>query len=129
RPLHRAERCVPRPLRLPLHHGGAGRRPGRDPGRLRPACGERRRHRVPDRAGRGGADRPAAPAGAAGVSTTGAALLARLDALAAFTDEPGRLTRLYLSPAHRAAADRVVGWMAEAGLAVRIDPMGTVVGR
>ncbi len=31
----------------------------------------------------------------------GRKLMARLDAFAAFTDEPGRLTRLFLSDAHR----------------------------
>jgi hypothetical protein len=30
----------------------------------------------------------------------------RLDALAEFTDEPGALTRLFLSPGHKAAACR-----------------------
>jgi allantoate deiminase len=53
----------------------------------------------------------------------------RLDALARFTDEPGRLTRLYLSPAHKAAALQVRHWMAEAGMEVRIDAVGNVVGR
>jgi hydantoinase/carbamoylase family amidase len=53
----------------------------------------------------------------------------RLDALARFTDEPGRLTRLYLSPAHKAAALQVQHWMAEAGMDARIDAVGNVVGR
>jgi allantoate deiminase len=59
----------------------------------------------------------------------GAVLMARLDALAAFTDEPGRLSRFYLTPAHRAAAETVRGWMQEAGLAAEIDAVGNVVGR
>lgn len=49
--------------------------------------------------------------------------------LAAFTDGDGNLTRLYLSPAHRAAADRVASWMREAGLDVGQDALGTVRGR
>jgi hydantoinase/carbamoylase family amidase len=49
--------------------------------------------------------------------------------LATISDEPGRLTRLYLSPAHRRAADRVRERMEEAGFATSIDPVGTVVGR
>lgn len=53
----------------------------------------------------------------------------RLDELAALTDEPGRITRLYLSPAHRKAADLVAGWMADAGMAPHIDAVGSVVGR
>src|SRR3978361_642228 len=63
------------------------------------------------------------------VAEIGAALMARLDALARFTDEPGRLTRFYLAPAHRAAADKLRGWMEEAGLTSEIDAIGNVVGR
>ena len=63
------------------------------------------------------------------VAEIGAALMARLDALARFTDEPGRLTRFYLTPAHRAAADQLRGWMEEAGLTSEIDAIGNVVGR
>ena len=51
-----------------------------------------------------------------------------IDALAAASDDPDRLTRLYLTPAHRRAADMVAGWMADAGLAVRMDAAGTVHG-
>ena len=53
----------------------------------------------------------------------------RIEALAAITDEPGRLTRLYLGPAHRQAAEVVSGWMRDAGMAVHMDAVGTVVGR
>jgi allantoate deiminase len=53
----------------------------------------------------------------------------RLDELAGFSDEEGVLTRLYLSPAHRKAAERVMEWMREAGMAARIDAVGNVVGR
>jgi hydantoinase/carbamoylase family amidase len=53
----------------------------------------------------------------------------RLEALAAFTDEPGRLTRLYLTPAHKAAALQVQRWMEEAGMTARLDAIGNVVGR
>src|SRR5215213_3438496 len=54
---------------------------------------------------------------------------AMIDALAAITAEPGRITRLYLTPEHRRAADLVARWMAEAGLSVREDGLGTVRGR
>lgn len=54
--------------------------------------------------------------------------LSRLDALAEITDEPGRITRLYLSPAHRRAADLVAEWMRELGLDVSEDAVGTVRG-
>jgi allantoate deiminase len=61
-------------------------------------------------------------------STLGEAIAARLIELAATSDERGRLTRLYLGPGHRAAADTVARWMQEAGMAVRIDALGSVVG-
>ncbi len=59
----------------------------------------------------------------------GRLLMQRLDALAAATDEPGRLTRLYLSPAHKQAIDLIGDWMRAAGLAVRMDALGTLIGR
>jgi allantoate deiminase len=59
----------------------------------------------------------------------GEVIIERLDALAALSDEPGKLTRLYLGPAHRKAADMVAGWMRQAGMTVRVDATSTVVGR
>jgi allantoate deiminase len=59
----------------------------------------------------------------------GARVMALIDDLARHTDEPGRLTRLYLSPAHRATAEAVLGLMREAGLIARMDAAGSVVGR
>ncbi len=56
-------------------------------------------------------------------------LMQRLDALALHSDEPGRLTRLYLSPAHKSAIEELSGWMREAGMQVRVDPLATVIGR
>jgi allantoate deiminase len=59
----------------------------------------------------------------------GETIAARLTELAAVSDEPSRLTRLYLGPGHRKAAELVAGWMREAGMTVRIDAAGSVVGR
>jgi allantoate deiminase len=59
----------------------------------------------------------------------GPQLMARIDALAAFTEVEGQLTRRYLSPAHIAAMRRVEAWMAEAGMVVRTDPLMSVLGR
>jgi allantoate deiminase len=59
----------------------------------------------------------------------GPALMARLEALAAFTEVPGQLTRRYLSPAHVAAMRQVETWMTQAGMSVRIDPLCSVFGR
>ncbi|ODN69671.1 allantoate amidohydrolase [Methylobrevis pamukkalensis] len=52
-----------------------------------------------------------------------------ISSLATLTDEPGRITRHYLSPAHRRATDLVGDWMRAAGLAVSLDALGTVRGR
>ena len=53
----------------------------------------------------------------------------RIGELARISDDPDRLTRLYLSPAHKQAAGLVAQWMREAGMSVRIDATGNVVGR
>ncbi|MBN9266462.1 MAG: Zn-dependent hydrolase [Alphaproteobacteria bacterium 64-6] len=59
----------------------------------------------------------------------GRRLMDRLDALARFSDAADGLTRLYLSPSHKRAADALAGWMREAGLDVRLDAVGTLIGR
>jgi hydantoinase/carbamoylase family amidase len=59
----------------------------------------------------------------------GAALMARLDALARFTETPGMVTRTYLTPAHQAAGRQLIDWMAEAGMTAGFDAVGNVVGR
>ncbi len=51
-----------------------------------------------------------------------------LRTLGAISDEPGRLTRLFLSPAHARAIDLVRSWMSTAGLAIRVDALATVHG-
>lgn len=59
----------------------------------------------------------------------GARAFAALQGLNRFTDEPGKLTRLYLSPAHRQAAEWTRGAMEVAGLTAFIDAAGSVQGR
>lgn len=59
----------------------------------------------------------------------GARAFAALEGLNRFTDEPGKLTRLYLSPAHRQAAEWTKGAMEVAGLSAFIDAAGSVQGR
>jgi allantoate deiminase len=56
-------------------------------------------------------------------------MMQRLDALAADTDEPGRISRFFLTPSHRKAIERVSGWMREAGMTVTLDAAANVVGR
>jgi hydantoinase/carbamoylase family amidase len=58
-----------------------------------------------------------------------ASLMQRLEALARVSDAQDGLTRLFLSNAHSQAARMVAGWMEDAGLAVRLDALGNVVGR
>jgi allantoate deiminase len=62
-------------------------------------------------------------------STLGERVMQRLDELATCSDVAGELTRLYLSPAHKAAVAKIRTWMAEAGMAVQLDPAASVVGR
>ncbi|WP_353181040.1 allantoate amidohydrolase [Bosea sp. (in: a-proteobacteria)] len=59
----------------------------------------------------------------------GARAFAALAGLNRFSDEQGKLTRLYLSPAHRQAAEWVKGAMEVAGLTAFIDAAGSVQGR
>jgi allantoate deiminase len=56
-------------------------------------------------------------------------VLERCDALAAFSEEDGRLTRRFATPALRAAGDAVADWMREAGMTAWRDAIGNVVGR
>lgn len=56
-------------------------------------------------------------------------LMAELDELATFSDDPHALTRLYLSPSHKAAAAWVLARMRRAGMVAEIDAAGTVAGR
>ena len=58
-----------------------------------------------------------------------AAVLARADELAACTEEAGRLTRRFATPALAEAGDLVTGWMREAGMRAGRDAIGNVVGR
>lgn len=52
----------------------------------------------------------------------------RCDLIAEHTMEPGRITRPYGTPALVEARDRIAGWMTQAGLATRVDAIGTLRG-
>src|SRR4051812_25181241 len=56
-------------------------------------------------------------------------VLARADELAAFTEEPGRITRPLATPALAQAMARLRDWMDEAGLETRSDALGNLAGR
>ncbi len=59
---------------------------------------------------------------------TAAQVVARCRELAAVSEEPGRLTRPFATPAMARANELVGGWMADAGLEVRVDEAGNLVG-
>lgn len=51
------------------------------------------------------------------------------DRLAEHTESPGMLTRTYLTAAHHGAAACIAAWMEAAGMTVRRDAAGNVIGR
>lgn len=58
----------------------------------------------------------------------GGEIARRIEQLAQCSEEQGRLTRPYLSAAHRRAADLTLAWMREAGMTARLDAIGNVRG-
>ncbi|MBR1148157.1 allantoate amidohydrolase [Bradyrhizobium sp. AUGA SZCCT0431] len=56
-------------------------------------------------------------------------IVGRINQLAAISETPEHLTRIFLSPEHRAAADLILSWMREAGMAAHLDAIGNVCGR
>ena len=60
-------------------------------------------------------------------SLSGLRIEQRLKELAAFTDVPGEMTRLTLSPAHKRSAGQVADWFGAAGMSAAIDPAGSVI--
>jgi allantoate deiminase len=63
------------------------------------------------------------------IDAFGARAEAMVKSLGTISAEPDRLVRLFLTPEHRRAADRVAGWMREVGLEISEDALGTVRGR
>jgi allantoate deiminase len=58
-----------------------------------------------------------------------ARIMERCDALARHSELPGGLTRVFLSPEARAATDKVLDWMREAGMQANLDAIGNAAGR
>ncbi|MFG1403612.1 allantoate amidohydrolase [Xanthobacter sediminis] len=56
-------------------------------------------------------------------------IVLRIEELAGISEREGEVTRVAFSPEHRRAADLILGWMREAGMAARQDEIGNVVGR
>src|SRR3954469_1118610 len=55
-------------------------------------------------------------------------VMERVEALARISEEPDRLTPTFASPAMRQANDLVASWMREAGMEVREDAIGNLIG-
>lgn len=58
-----------------------------------------------------------------------ARVMARADELAAISETPEALTRVYLSPQHLQANQQVAMWMTQAGMRVWQDSVGNICGR
>src|SRR6185503_11604540 len=56
-------------------------------------------------------------------------ILERCESLAQHSELPGGLTRVFLSPEQRAATDKVLAWMREAGMQAKLDAIGNAAGR
>src|SRR5712691_3412472 len=56
-------------------------------------------------------------------------VMERCDILGGYSEEPGILTRRYGTPAMRQVNERVAAWMQDAGMTVRQDNAGNLVGR
>jgi len=55
-------------------------------------------------------------------------VMERIISLAQISEDAGRLTRTFASPAMRRANELVGSWMREAGMAVRVDGIGNLIG-
>jgi allantoate deiminase len=59
----------------------------------------------------------------------GEEIVSRINELAAISQTPEHLTRIFLSKEHRAAADLILSWMNKAGMLAHLDAIGNVCGR
>jgi allantoate deiminase len=59
----------------------------------------------------------------------GREIVGRIGALGAISETPENLTRIFLSPEHRAAAVLLLSWMESAGMRAHLDAIGNVCGR
>jgi allantoate deiminase len=56
-------------------------------------------------------------------------VLARCEIIAGYSEEPGRITRTFLCEPMRGVHACLAGWMRAAGMTVRLDPAGNLIGR
>jgi allantoate deiminase len=62
-------------------------------------------------------------------ASLGDAIVRRIDELAAISETPKHLARIFLTREHRTAADLILSWMREAGMSAHLDAIGNVCGR
>ncbi|MFL6836180.1 MAG: allantoate amidohydrolase [Bradyrhizobium sp.] len=62
-------------------------------------------------------------------SLFGDEIVARINQLAAISETPEHLARIFLTEEHRSAADLILGWMRDAGMSAHLDAIGNVCGR
>src|SRR3954453_19093422 len=65
----------------------------------------------------------------AGKSGLGEEIVRRIDELAAISENPENLTRVFMTNQHRAAAELILSWMRAAGMQAHLDAIGNVCGR
>jgi allantoate deiminase len=56
-------------------------------------------------------------------------IVSRINRLAEISETPDNLTRIFLTPEHRLAAELIMHWMREAGMKAQLDAIGNVCGR
>jgi allantoate deiminase len=56
-------------------------------------------------------------------------IVSRINQLGAISETEEHLARIFLSPEHRVAADLIMSWMKDAGMAAHLDAIGNVCGR
>ena len=62
-------------------------------------------------------------------NSLGDEIVSRINELAAISETPGHLTRIFLTREHRAAAELLLSWMRTAGMRAHLDAIGNVCGR
>ena len=67
--------------------------------------------------------------GATTRSRLGDEIVSRINQLGTISETAENLTRIFLSPEHRTAADLILSWMKDAGMAAHLDAIGNVSGR
>src|SRR6266481_4862883 len=62
-------------------------------------------------------------------ASLGSEIVSRIKQLAAISETPEHLARIFLTREHRAAAELILSWMISAGMRAHLDAIGNVCGR